>query len=275
MTAVFFTCLSQGNTNFLTASSLPILPINEFGLRDDNESLKAPEVICLGDSYTMGWGVDGEDSFPQRVEAISGLKTLNAGVSSYGTVREFKLLQQLDLSKLKHLILQFDVNDNNENVSFYNENEYFASPRKDYDRIVEENKAAIAYYPFKHVSHFIRSYFEKFLPELHEETNDDEKEEYQYVPPVDAFLNAMAAFQIPDSISIVVFQVGDANTDILIDRLKERIAEGQTRLKNPIYVLDMQSNLSEKHYYLLDQHLNANGHSIVAKKLVDHIKTLP
>src|SRR5258708_7850388 len=29
---------------------------NRLGLRDDDTALRAPQVVCLGDSYTMGWG---------------------------------------------------------------------------------------------------------------------------------------------------------------------------------------------------------------------------
>src|SRR5262245_57014930 len=32
--------------------------VNRLGLRDDEKSLDAPEIIVLGDSEAMGWGVD-------------------------------------------------------------------------------------------------------------------------------------------------------------------------------------------------------------------------
>ena len=79
--------------------------INSLGLRDDEESLKAPEVIVLGDSVAMGWGIEQNETMAQQIEAMAGLKVLNAGISSYGTVREMKLLNRLDLSRVKYLVI--------------------------------------------------------------------------------------------------------------------------------------------------------------------------
>ena len=74
-------------------------------MRDDEESLKAPEVIVLGDSVAMGWGIEQNETMAQQIEAMAGLKVLNAGISSYGTVREMKLLNRLDLSRVKYLVI--------------------------------------------------------------------------------------------------------------------------------------------------------------------------
>ena len=50
----------------------------------------------LGDSYAMGWGVEQGESFPEILEAATGLRVLNAGVPSYGTPRELLMLERLD-----------------------------------------------------------------------------------------------------------------------------------------------------------------------------------
>jgi hypothetical protein len=66
--------------------------INRMGLRDDEQDLAAPEVIVIGDSHAMGWGVDQDQSLVRVMAAKTGLKTLNAAISSYGTVRELTML---------------------------------------------------------------------------------------------------------------------------------------------------------------------------------------
>ena len=50
--------------------------INSQGLRDSKDSLKSPEVIFLGDSFTMGLGVHQDEAFSQIVASLSGLRTL-------------------------------------------------------------------------------------------------------------------------------------------------------------------------------------------------------
>jgi hypothetical protein len=48
-----------------------------------------------------------------------GLRTLNAGISSYATAREIALLDPLDTSRLKCLVIQYARNDLEENASFF------------------------------------------------------------------------------------------------------------------------------------------------------------
>jgi hypothetical protein len=42
--------------------------VNSAGVRDDEGSLRHPEVIVLGDSHAMGWGVEQDETFPQLIE---------------------------------------------------------------------------------------------------------------------------------------------------------------------------------------------------------------
>jgi hypothetical protein len=69
---------------------------NSLGLRDSEESLHKPTIIVLGDSYAMGWGVEQNQTFAKLLESQTRLKTLNCGISSYGTVREIKMLDRID-----------------------------------------------------------------------------------------------------------------------------------------------------------------------------------
>ncbi len=93
--------------------------INSQGLRDTEEALHKPQVIVLGDSFSMGWGVNQQETYAKVLERESGLKVLNAAVSSYGTAREMMMLRRLDTSALKYLIIQYYENDYWENVIYY------------------------------------------------------------------------------------------------------------------------------------------------------------
>src|SRR5690606_35502099 len=88
---------------------------NTLGLRDDEASLDHPSVVVLGDSYTMGWGVAQSEAYPQQLEALYGEKVLNAGVSSFGTAREMKLLKKINLPHVNTVIIQYHPNDFEEN----------------------------------------------------------------------------------------------------------------------------------------------------------------
>jgi len=85
--------------------------VNRMGLRDTEANLAAPDVIVIGDSHAMGWGVNQDQSFPRVLGQKTGLKVLNAAVSSYATVREMRMLDRLDTSHLKVLVIQYDDND--------------------------------------------------------------------------------------------------------------------------------------------------------------------
>ena len=70
--------------------------VNSLGVRDDEASLAAPEIVVVGDSVAMGWGVEQDETFAQLIERRTSRRVLNASVSSYGTVRELRLLDRID-----------------------------------------------------------------------------------------------------------------------------------------------------------------------------------
>lgn len=266
--------LNPGDHEFSNAEFSTKFKVNSFGLRDDEESLQAPEVICIGDSYTMGWGVESEEGFPALIESQTGMKVLNAGISSYGTVREMKLLKSLDQSNLKYVILQFDANDNSENVNFFHTGIYKAPLEKIYDKTVDNHLSATAYFPLKHLSHFVRDFTSDYFPtpEPPIEEDSDNEEELPWVAPVDAFMKVLESDTLSKDVQLIIFQVGGASTDILIDRLFERKASETLGSYNNAIVLDMQQHLSNSDYYLLDGHLTKGGHAKVAAELIQHIK---
>lgn len=267
--------LNPGKHQFSNAEFNTDFKVNSAGLRDDEPSLNAPEIITLGDSYTMGWGVESDDAFPSIIEKKTGLKVLNAGISSYGTAREWKLLQSLDKSNLKYLILQFDANDNSENVAFFHKETYKAPPRSVYENIVRNHNEATAYFPLKHISHFVRNWagIESKITEeeLNDDSKDDKKEELPWVAPVDAFMKVLHSDTLNKDVTLIIFQVGGASTDILIDRLNERKAAGELGYYNDAIVLDIQQHLNEADYFILDGHLTKKGHEKVAMELLRHL----
>jgi hypothetical protein len=107
--------LRPGTCRFVNREYETELAVNRLGVRDSESALERPELVVLGDSFAMGWGVRQEESFPARLATLTGLRTLNLGVPSYGTVREVKLLSRVDVSRLRCLVIQYSDNDYGEN----------------------------------------------------------------------------------------------------------------------------------------------------------------
>ena len=114
--------------------------VNRIGVRDNQRSLEQPEIVVAGDSYAMGWGVQQDESFPELLERRTGRRVLNAAVSSYGTVRERRLLDRVDLSRATTLVVQYAPNDFAENDEFKKRgNQYTASSREEWLAAIAEH----------------------------------------------------------------------------------------------------------------------------------------
>jgi len=96
--------------------------INSGGLRDkEYPYLRSPgikRILVLGDSFSWGWGVEAEETFPDLLEgALHNVEVINAGVPGYSTDQELIWLEREGLKYQPDLvILQFfenDVKDNN------------------------------------------------------------------------------------------------------------------------------------------------------------------
>jgi hypothetical protein len=92
--------------------------VNSQGLRDREYSLAKPagvyRVLMLGDSTTLGWGVQAADTAAKVLERQLGpwFEVIDAGVGNYGTVQEFTYYKTR--GRLFHpdlVILQYFIND--------------------------------------------------------------------------------------------------------------------------------------------------------------------
>ncbi len=132
--------------------------INSLGVRDDEQSLSAPEIVFIGDSLTMGWGVEQGEAFPAVVEQRTGKRALNAGVSSYGTVRELRMLERIDRSALRHVVIQYSDNDVSENDKFTHATTFTTMDAAAYQRTVDAQAAELRYYPGKYALNLLAQF---------------------------------------------------------------------------------------------------------------------
>jgi len=73
-------------------------------------------IAVIGDSHTMGWGVQDEETFAAELQRLSNRPVFNLGVASYGTVRELTRLEKSGvLDRVDTVIIQYCADDLKEN----------------------------------------------------------------------------------------------------------------------------------------------------------------
>jgi hypothetical protein len=242
--------------------------VNRAGLRDTDADLEAPVAIVLGDSHAMGWGVGQDETLVRVFARAAGVKTLNAAVSSYATVREMRMLGRLDTSRLKTLVIQYADNDLPENRTFQRKGDLPIMSEAQYRTIGTYYAAQRHYYPGKYV-------YRLFMKVLHlEEPEPDDLRMVEASPEDEArlFLNAVLhAGRTPlDGVRLVVFEINQR-----ISPPRPFVAALDRVCRDPAYpafvrelrTLDTTSVLTPKDFYSLDDHMNAGGHRAVGEAL--------
>jgi lysophospholipase L1-like esterase len=106
--------------------------------------LYSSRLLVLGDSHTMGWGVEDNETYPSVLAARYGVDTLNLGVSSYGTARELLRLRSLKLLEdADALLIQYCENDLPENVRFVSHQGPPHHAVEEFEKLVSYTPAAI------------------------------------------------------------------------------------------------------------------------------------
>lgn len=244
-----------------------LVQVNSAGLRGGEESLDNPDVVIIGDSHTLGNGVRQEKIFATRLENSSGLKVLNAGMSSYGTAREFMLLRRLGVDKAKYIIIQYCRND-------YNENKAYLDSGGRLEIMSEEKYATLARVaPERH-----RSFA---WPGIGVATRAAEKaveagsslfsDKTESIDEVVAFKFALS--QNKDLLAgkkVIILDINGSNRydNKFIEKARPALAD----LDLDLQFIDVSRFLTDKDYYVLDNHMMASGHKKVAAAISDVIR---
>ena len=268
--AGLFYTLKPGRFRFRNREFDNEFRVNHLGLRDDEASLNAPVVVVVGDSYAMGWGIEQEETIAKTVERRMGLRSLNGGIASYGTVREIRLLDRLDTSALQYLVIQYDDDDVLENRPFTNHDNTFAvGDAGQYGRDVERAERRKRYYFGRRTYEILKCILS---PEpIHEPPPATPADQARY------FVNAVLHAGRTDlsRVRIVVLEVS------LSRRIEDAFPLALEReISSPAYphhiramsVLDLAGRLRPEHYYELDDHLRAAGQAVVAEAVVEAIR---
>lgn len=273
---LFYKFIPNTRIDFVNREFTTEVKANKFGLRDTDAALMAPEMIFIGDSHTMGWGVQQEKAFPALVGKLSGRKVLNAGIPSYGTARELMLLHALDTSRLKHLIIQYCSNDVEENEkAIGNAGVLKVSSQAAFDSVNNLYQAIRSYFPFKHIAVWgnralklqISSWVgKKTIP--YGRNPSSTTSDMQAAQFIKLLSNA------PVDLSKVQITVLDFNHTGAMDSsfsvsLERQLKAIEVRAKFPlaINIINVHRLLKPDDLFILDPHMTAEGHAKVAREL--------
>ena len=263
--------LRPGRFTFSNVEYSTPFVVNSLGVRDDERSLAQPEIVVVGDSYAMGWGVQQTESFPKVLERRTGRRVLNAAVASYGTVREMLLLDRVDLSHATTLIVQYCANDFDENAEFQkNGNRHVASARDAWLKAAVQPRRAPKYWPFPMV-YSAATWIKRGI-----EGRKRGGFEPSLTPPDTAarlFLNAMMHAPQHD-ISRLRMVVTDADANPAFIRALGRLhaSDEYPSYIRAMIVVDVSARLTPDVYYRLDDHLRPAGHAAIADALADALR---
>ena len=246
---------------------------NSKGFPDDEASLTAPEIIILGDSYAAGWGVEQEQAFPSHLERISGKRVLVAAAPSYATGRELALLDDMDLSAVETVIIQYSENDAFENFEVFKNGAVTPIHHLVYRSVSKTNlkrKRYLSrpYFPGKYLYLVYLAFRQPAAPTL----PDDQSKAVHLLEIIER--SKLADLK---NIPIVIVSIYESHKSdqAVIDAINKRIDDspsGETsNTKNRITTLPTRAHLADADYFILDDHLRPSGHQKVAELLNDSL----
>ncbi len=248
--------------------------VNPLGLRDDEASLDGPEIVVVGDSFAMGWGVEQDEAFPQVLEDLSGCRVLNTAVASYGTARQLRLLGSLDLSAARFLVIQFCNNDYFENLAFERAGPQFqVQSREGYTEAVANYRRMKRYWPGRYSLTLLGRGLGLGPPAPDHPDPADPVNQFRQA---DLFLNVLINGPVDLSrLQIIVFELNSFNRHgrLFIPALRQTIAasEAPPHIERMV-VVDLAAELGPDLFFLLDDHITANGHRHLAQRLWELIQ---
>jgi hypothetical protein len=271
--STLFYTLKPGNSNFASYEFDNQYHVNSVGFRDSESDLNYPEVLFLGDSFTMGWGIDQDKTFAQGFENQTKLKCLNSGISSYGTAREYFNFKKVKTDSLKLIVVQYHDTDLEENNYWVKNKKLGDKTELEFENQVKNNTKVKKYYLFKHVKAAIIQFL---TPTPNIDTNAPSSglgSEYKRIPSFTKdFYEIVQQIRADYSGPIIFTYTGSFYTEPKVVEAFENYAESNKI--NDVYFVNMGGKLTTEDYYFLDDHINAKGHEKIGNELVSKWKTI-
>ena len=229
-------------------------------------------LFFAGDSDTMGWGVNDDETFASIIASKVEVPVLNLGVSSYGTVREIiRIRMHPRFQEANCIFIQYSWNDFQENAVFLARGSLpaptpalFEKLVSDYGRrkvrfldVMRQTFDMMVDYPIA----FLLSVFG-----LHDfSLSDDDPLDNKGAAPreetedVKAFLAVLASFSELNDKKVFVIAPGRFVS-----------ALGRRTLAANVFSIQVDLNYADR--YTLDMHPNKKGHGEIAMQILEQLK---
>lgn len=242
--------------------------VNSESLRDEEGAMSGPEIICLGNSYTLGIGAEQNGTFPELMAAKTGKTVLNTGNSSYGTVRELERLVNADTSSLQYVVIQYSKYDVYENAAYINNQPFLRiSSDSAYKKAVKQYRWRKEYFPGKYATSIgydcLKAIARKIKNRKHFLSADTDSSAHYFLKVIDKF-------NLGRNLKIIVTEINDYNdmdSGFLqaVDSLLQR--PEFSALKGRVKTASISDLLTKDDYYIIDSHLRPSGYEKVADRL--------
>lgn len=247
--------------------------VNSESLRDDEAALSGADVVCAGNSYTFGVGVEQGQDFPALLGAKTGLNVLNAGCPSFGTVRELKRVVGTDTSIMRYLIVQYSKYDVYENAAYVNSHDSLKiQSEADYKNALKRYRWAREYFPGKYAITISYDYLKSVINRFRKKRyylSEDAGVSAKY------FLQVIDKFKISDRVKILVTEVHD-NNDMdsgFLHAVDSVVQKGFPQMKDRVKTVNLSSAITGDDYYNIDAHLRASGQRKIADMISAYIQS--
>ena len=221
--------------------------VHNTNVKLNNKEIKG--IAVLGDSHAMGWGVNDNETFSYILEKKIKRPVYNLAVSGYATNREIMRLQKSNLiDKIDTIIIQYCNNDYQENI-YFSENQ----SGNNYSKFEKMHSNNFSF--FKRLRKGVR--YAVSVPLKYSEKKLDWKKEE------DSFLKIINNYNFLKTKKIIV--IYSNGHEIYYDNFR---LNNNTDIKN-IYFIDV--DYEKKDFFLIDGHLNKQGHIKVADKLYNFL----
>ena len=232
-------------------------------------------ILVIGDSHAMGWGVNDTDTFAYRLEQQLNVNVVNAAVSSYGTARQFQFAEKFHRREYDLIIIQYCDNDFGENFNFLANSISYPRPRALFETMRNATPLKIPSMFSVALNSYI-SLYEKFKAVLFQNKQVDiVSTTHSISGPVPRPIDKQNWLTHNDSLLRIVrkFRPQFGNPPVLVTYANSHnwtflnFPEHQT--EDDIHFL--APRLSDRDYYVLDAHMNQRGHARLADSLTEYI----
>jgi lysophospholipase L1-like esterase len=252
-----------GSCHFTNAEFDTTLHFEEGGRVRNSMPEKHSEngIAVLGDSYAMGWGVKDHETFANVLQDELERPVYNLAVSSYGTVRELLRLQQSGLiDKVDTILIQYAANDLMENAALDQE-EKFLQAKALFQEMFNRERSSSDHSILESIRRAVSFSIEKPIRNLRDSFIKTPKRNqfaphYQYLMPV---LKRFAPLM--DKRRVVVFSVDEPGF--------EDFPAGKDKSMSNVEFVNLR--LDPEDYYLIDSHLNSEGHAKLGRMLAAYL----